>query len=394
MKSPLKICAILQLLSASAAAADVGAGLRAFETGDYETAQRLLSEEDARFDAKALQARGRMALEGLGRAPDYDEAYWLLSLAAQFGTGSDGSEALSARAKAGQKLDPDRIRAAEGHVVELVNEHFGSEAVEREVRKLIQQLDSCEKGCDEIALRLFDYGPAAAEAIPALEEVITRDPYWLPRRAYSSALMLIGTPAVPSLCRITADRTELLYEGPYNIEIALQALGQLGPSVRPALSCVMDVLERRYPRMPLRPPYPEPGDYAALLNEVKKFALIALDEIGDPDRILADRLGTWVDAESDLLLRQIAAGVICGIHEDYGPAAKVAAEVLPGPASLNRDWMVLILDSACGDLPGLTTALAPFREQLLQLSQEDSEAGAAALIARFPDQTGSGLPGP
>ena len=106
----LSIAGALALSAQPALAQDFGAGLAAYEVGDYETALAEFRPLAEQGDAQAQRNLGLMYYNGQGVAQDYGEAVRLFRLAAEQGI-ADSQLNLGLLYSWGQGVAQDMVRA-------------------------------------------------------------------------------------------------------------------------------------------------------------------------------------------------------------------------------------------------------------------------------------------
>lgn len=380
MKTSLAVAvlATVLLLLPGAGNADLSSGLAAFDRGDYAKAHALLSDPSLAGDGEALMTLARMAHEGRGGPVDEEEAYVHLTRIIMLGLEDQADEAVGTRLLVATGMSRDEILLAERRLADLVEAEWGGGALAAELAAAIQALESCTDRCARQAQRLGALGPAARSAIPALEAIMTRDPYWLSRAAYVNALYTIGTASVPALCRIAEDKAEFARSGAWNLTQVAFVLRAMGPAAAGARTCLIRVMSNLPGERAVTPGRDdEAAGFNVLLREGEMAAAQALIDIGDPDREAQDAVRAAFGAAGGF--KAIMLSVVLGLtYGEVQPAMDVSRGVLRSGSSEDKAIMLSLL-LHLSTQPEFASRVQTLRPALAPLSQDDDPAlGAMA----------------
>jgi HEAT repeat protein len=217
---------------------------------------------------------------------------------------------------------------------------------------------------DQWRARLADFdaaSPRAAEALPALEQILTdRDVDSVTRRAAALAIGRIGRaarPALPTLIKMLGASNRDTEEAAW----ATKAISLLGPHGREATPALVDALRD------------ESRDYA-----VRQLALEALSQIGGahPEAIpaiVATVQSPVRNAEQDMQqteLRQLAVEALGVARAESAVAVPLLARILRSPREMERTRR-LAAEALTAIGPNAHFALSALAETLIA---DDSEA--------------------
>jgi hypothetical protein len=232
----------------------------------------------------------------------------------------------------------------------------------------------------------FALGPAAVDAVPLLERMMTADPMWMPRVDYIYALTAIGTPAVPALCRVLLDQQQFDAEGPWNASRAAEGLGLLGPTAREALPCLLQGLTTSYAPIPdLTSRWL--GDMgindADMMLEIRFNLAHAIIRIRDPDRVVHDQLIAAGKQAPDEMTLIILSWVLGLTYEEPETAILLAPSVLGGTGSEQKMIMLnVLLDlSAIPGFAAKSQGLIPMLREIEATGPQDLRGIADRLVA-------------
>lgn len=346
--------ALSVLMAAPVSADPMAEAVAAVAVGDHAAARTALSAPELRHDTEALQMLAGLMRDGLGGPVDLVEAYMLYSLVFQLAEPRVAMAAADERHVMAHDMTATEIHEAEARVVARVDEEMGEAERRAQVAALGQQLRICDRtgrACEDVMFEVLPFGPAAAELVPDIEDLMTQDPQWVPRELYSIALAMIGTSAVPALCRLLLDERELASEGTWNAQLAAGRLGLLGEAAAGARPCLMKALARDYDEFGLAQSelVAQLGTdaYEAVLDLKREIAGDLLD-IGDRGGQNRDPLLYYFLSEPDLKIR-LAVGWSYGLtYDDAGPVFGILPAALGGRDPLAQRWALLILDDLSG----------------------------------------------
>ncbi len=374
------------VFSASRATADLADAQAAYTKGDFETARSMLQAPSLRGDADALMLLAKLVQDGKGGAQDSIEAYKLYSLVFMLGEPDPRAEAAARRRMVSRGLTHEEILSAEYAVIEWVDQTFGTGGRESAVDDLARKLAACKSECYAETEMVFSLGPAAARVVPDLESLMTRDPMWMPRQNYAYSLAVIGTAAVPAMCRILQDDEELRAEGIQNLLVTARALQLMGPTAHEARSCLVNALTRTYSEVGMN--HKElggglGGEEAADLSFRSKTAIMGtLITIGDPDRMIHAPLTTYFEQEQNISLRLLVAWTVGRLYNQDRPAIDLALKVLESGSEREQAICLSVLldlsdtPSFVGDAAGLL----PQIKKLAKSGDQELSAPARSLL--------------
>lgn len=342
--------ALSVLMAAPAAADPMAEAFAAVAVGDHAAARTALSAPELRHDTEALGILAGLMRDGLGGPVDLVEAYMLYSMVFQLAEPHDAMAAADERHVMAHDMTAAEIREAEARLVARVDEEIGETERRAQIAALGQQLRICDRGgpaCEDVILEVLPFGPAAADLVPDIEDLMTQDPQWMPRELYSIALAMIGTSAVPALCRLLLDEREIASEGTWNAQVVAGRLGLLGEAAAGARPCLMKALARDYDAFGLARSemVADLGSdaYEVVLDLKREIAGDLLD-IGDRGGQNRDPLLYYFLSEPDLKIR-LAVGWSYGLtYDDAGPVLGILPAALGGRDARAQLWALLILD--------------------------------------------------
>lgn len=268
------------------------AAVEAYEKQDFATARRELDEQTLKSDPQAYVLLGELDIDGKGGPVNVKSAYRAFSIAMM--NRDSSSRGFQGRSRAARKMSKEEIVAEEQKVAALVKSRFTEEAFRREIEDIHKAFRTCAKGCDEIAARALKLGPAGTDLIPDLEELMTRDPMWMPRQSYAFVLAAMGTQAVPALARIALDPEQIASEGMWNMQQGINMLGELGPIAFAARPAMLQAMVQSYDL--------SGGEFNDVFSSLtgqppeewvvdsKRLTGAAIAAIGDPDKEIYDDL--------------------------------------------------------------------------------------------------------
>jgi hypothetical protein len=361
----------------------------AYSSENYAEARRLLGEDILLSDPEAILMLAGMTLDGLGGPSDPVAAYALLSEVFMIGEPDLRVTAAGQRNPVAMRLTMDEIRQGETQVVAWVDKTLTPEGRKAEVSRLKELISVCDPAqteCDEIVKDAFALGPAAPELIPAVVDLMTRDPMWMPRETYAATLAMIGTAAVPAMCDVLLDKNELATEGPWNATVITQALGYMGPAAAQARQCLMTALARDYIEVGAGQSEAAPlsedlksGGAAEIFLELKAWIANTLIRIGDPEAEIRDQLVNYLNAETDQKTRMVVGWAIGSIYQDF----KIAIAIMTSALDSNDErtqLMALYMIDDFANLPDFTDAAAELLPRLSVLAKDANPNLSAAAL--------------
>lgn len=352
----LTVAMAISTLMSSVARADIQAATSAFEQMDFARARKELDAATLVTAPTGYFLLGLMNRDGQGAVANQPEAFFDFTLATMKAGPGMVMDALRERSGSAAKMTWQQILDAERRAAGEGRKGLSDSEFQRRIADLHGQLDACRSRCEPISDRIAAYGPAAVDLIPDLEALMTRDEMWLPRQSYAGALAVIGTAAVPALVRVALDRRQLAAEGPWNMQAALDVLGNMGavaaaarPAIVTALSDDFDIANAQfnglYTDLTGAPP-------SEMLIDVKLRAAITLAQVGDPGREVHDRVAACRDGpgsptdrlacaaaagmtyqENDALMREMASALAGGVPSAQALALRLYPSLVDIPAT-------------------------------------------------------------
>lgn len=381
---PFAVGMFLVALLSGTARADLESAGAAFESGDFARARQQLDAAALESNPDGYFLLGLMNRDGQGAAANPSEAFYDFSLAMMRGEPGMRVSALVERGRAAAEMTQRQIIDAENRVALEGRRGLSDEDFARRIADLHGQLQACSRNCDAITDRIIEYGPAAADLIPDLEALMTRDEMWMPRQSYAATLASIGTAAVPALTRVMLDRRQLEAEGPWNTNTALEALGNMGAAAAEARPGIVTVLITDFDVSSAR----FNGLYTDLTNappdhmviDTKLRAALVLAQVGDPAHEVHDQLVACRDHGCSQLNRLAAAAAAAMTYGENDALMQQMATALASDAPSAQVMALKLYPSLAKD-PVLQAKAQPLAASVRKLA-DATTSSAVRTVAR------------
>jgi hypothetical protein len=223
-----------------------------------------------------------------------------------------------------------------------VDGRLGESERGKQIKELRRTLSTCSGKCEDIAGKVVQYGPAAAELVPLLESLMTRDLYWMPREWYAYALAAIGTESVPALTRVLLDKEVPVIEGFWNAQIAAETLGTLGPTAFEARQGLLEALTRSYQGLGGESERLSEASLEDAVANLKISIASTITRVTDPHREIHDGLVEYLGTETEIRTKLATAWAIGLVYSETDAGFDLASRYLDDK-NLERQRMSLII---------------------------------------------------
>jgi hypothetical protein len=192
---------------------------------------------------------------------------------------------------------------------------------------------------------------------------------------------MIGTSAVPALCRILLDEEALATEGTWNAQLASNRMGVLGPAATEALSCMMKALARDYVELGLgrsESVTTLDAETETLIDDLKRQIARDMVWVGDRDGQVRYSMLFYFMSEPNVKTKIMVGWAYGMIYGDAGPVLAMLPDVLRGPDEQARLWaLFVIIDMADREqFPASAATLEPLVRPLLDSSDAEMSTSA------------------
>jgi hypothetical protein len=230
----------------------------------------------------------------------------------------------------------------ERRVVLWIDGRLGERERRKQIKELHRALSTCSGRCDDIAGNVVQYGPAAADLVPPLESLMTRDPYWMPREWYAYALAAIGTEGVPALTRVLLDKKVMAVEGFWNAGTATETLGTLGPTAFEARQGLLEALTRSFQGLGGESVRLSGASHEDAVASLKISIASTITSVTDPHREIHDGLVEYLGIETEVRTKLATAWAIGLVYSETDAGFDLASRYLDDK-NLERQRMSLII---------------------------------------------------
>jgi hypothetical protein len=203
---------------------------------------------------------------------------------------------------------------------------------------------------------------------------------------------MIGTAAVPALCRLMLDERELSNEGTWNAQLVARRIGLMGDTAAAARPCLLTALTRDYDESSIgtsemvahfgASPY-------EIVLDLKREIAGTIADVGDRAGEIRDPMLYYFMSEWDLKTKLLVGWSYGLTYHDGGPALSLMPKALASEDGQAQLWGLYILYDVVEtpQFPQVAARLEPLVRSLTDSHDPETSDAAKRALEAFPPLT-------